>query len=180
MGLPGRSRLDVGGVGPREATPVAQGVGGQLGAVVAADVLGGPAPGAHEPVEDRDGRVGVDSPVALDRERLARVLVDDVQELQDPPVGGLIELEVERQTWSGRSAQKPIGGDGRLSEALALAAPSRDAQALLTPDPLHPRTAHAIDLGAPPVRKIPTNYRSASGGGRSMTPRLPDCPMTPR
>ena len=65
----------------------------------------------------------------------------------------------------------PAGGSRTIPRARARGA--RDP----TGDP---RTAHAIDLGAPPGRKIPTNYRSASGGGRSMTPRLPDCPLTPR
>jgi hypothetical protein len=34
--------------------------------------------------------------VTLDREGFARELVDDVQQLQGPPVGGLVELEVQR------------------------------------------------------------------------------------
>ena len=55
--LPRRSWLDVARSGAREATPVAQGVGRQLGAVVAADVLGGRAAGRDQPVEDGDRRV---------------------------------------------------------------------------------------------------------------------------
>ena len=35
-------------------------------------------------------------PGGHDRERLPRVLVDDVEQLQDPPVRGLVELEVQR------------------------------------------------------------------------------------
>jgi hypothetical protein len=52
----------------------------------------------HQAVEDGDRGVGVDPPLAADRERLAGVLVDDVQELQGAPVLSLVELEVERPT----------------------------------------------------------------------------------
>jgi len=59
-------------------------------------VLGRSTASGHQAIEDRDRGVGIDPSPALDRERLTGVLVDDVQELQDPPVGGLVELEVER------------------------------------------------------------------------------------
>jgi transcription elongation GreA/GreB family factor len=51
---------------------------------------------ASQPLKPRDGQVSVDAPLAENIKRLAGELVDDVQELQDPPVGGLIELEVKR------------------------------------------------------------------------------------
>ena len=69
--------------------------------------------------------------VALDRQRLAGVLVDDVQELQDPPVGGLVELEVERPDLVGALCAKPLGRHGRGAEAPALSAALGDALALL-------------------------------------------------
>jgi hypothetical protein len=53
--LPGRARLDVGGGGLAQAAPVAQGVGDQLGAVVAADVLGSGAAGGDEAFEQGNG-----------------------------------------------------------------------------------------------------------------------------
>ena len=54
--LPGRAGLDVAGPGLREAAEVAQGVGGEPGAVVAADVLGRCASLGHQAVEHCDGR----------------------------------------------------------------------------------------------------------------------------
>lgn len=59
-------------------------------------LLGRPATGGDEPLEHADGRVGVDPPPALDRERLTRVLVDDMKQRQDAAVGGLVEPVVER------------------------------------------------------------------------------------
>ena len=117
--------------------PAAQGVRRQLRAVVAADVLGRSTASGHQAIEDRDRGVGSDPSPALDRERLTGVLVDDVQELQDPPVGGLVELEVERPDLVGALCSKPIGRDGRVSEALTLSPALGDPEALLAPDPLH-------------------------------------------
>jgi hypothetical protein len=62
-------RLDVGAAGAAEAAPVAERVRGQLGAVVAADVLGRASAVGDETIEHPDGRVGVDPPLALDRQR---------------------------------------------------------------------------------------------------------------
>jgi len=72
-------------------------------------VLGRSTASGHQAIEDRDRGVGIDPSPALDRERLTGVLVDDVQELQDPPVGGLVELEVA-QTSLGRSARSRSAG----------------------------------------------------------------------
>ena len=58
--LPGRARLDVAGPGAGEAAPVAQRVGGQLGAVVAADEPRRGAALGDQAVQDGDGGVGVD------------------------------------------------------------------------------------------------------------------------
>jgi hypothetical protein len=80
--------------------------------------------------------VGVDASVTLDRECLAGELVDDVQQLQDPPVGGLIKLEVQRPHVIGVLGAQPLGPDGRGPEPLALASPLRHPQALLVPQPL--------------------------------------------
>jgi hypothetical protein len=62
---------------------------------VAADVLWRGPTGGDEAV---DAGVGVDAALAADRKRLVRVVIDDVQQLQDPPVGSLVEPEVERPT----------------------------------------------------------------------------------
>src|SRR5271167_343706 len=49
------------------------------------------------------------STAALDRERLASELVDDVQQLEVVTVGGLIELEVDRPHMIRRLGPQPVG-----------------------------------------------------------------------
>src|SRR5207244_12585401 len=93
--LPRRARVDVGAPCLREAAPVLERVGRELRAVVAADALGRAAAEGDEAVERGDGLIGVDPPATLDRKRLARELVDDVQQLQDVTVGSLVKLEVK-------------------------------------------------------------------------------------
>ncbi len=100
---------------------------GQLGAVVAPDVLWRPAPGEHQALERGDGSVGVDRPPALDRVRLAGELVNDVQQLEDPTVGGLIELDVERPDLIGALDEEPLdeeplGGNRRRAAGAFCAA----------------------------------------------------------
>jgi hypothetical protein len=108
----------------------------------------------HETVEYRDGRVGVDPPFALDRERLAGELVDDVQQLRHASIGGLVELEVECPHLVGPLRGQPRGGHGRLAEPPTLPAPLRHAQALLAPEALRPLAVQAPALlpeqGKPP------------------------------
>ncbi|MEJ7792417.1 MAG: hypothetical protein WKF65_10650 [Gaiellaceae bacterium] len=81
-----------------------------------------------DPVEDGDGAVGVDPPLDLDGERLAGVLVDDVQQLQDPAVAGRVELEVERPHLVWPLGPQPPRRDGRDAEPLPLALPRRRAR----------------------------------------------------
>ena len=78
--------------------------------------------------------------------RLAGVLVDDVQELQDPSVGGLVELVVERPDLIGVLGAQALGRHGRLSEALALAPAGGNSQALLAPEALHSLAIQAPTL----------------------------------
>jgi hypothetical protein len=59
-------------------------------------LLGCDTPLDDQAIELCDGPIGVDATLALHAERLAGELIDDVQELQGAPVGGLIELEVKR------------------------------------------------------------------------------------
>jgi hypothetical protein len=58
--LPGRAGFDVAGAGAGEAAPVPQGVGGEFGAVVAADELRMPSSLPDDLVEASDGGVRVD------------------------------------------------------------------------------------------------------------------------
>jgi hypothetical protein len=83
--LPGRAGLDVGGPSAAEAAPVAPGLGGELGAVVAADELRVAAPAADDLVQAGDGGVGVNGVLDEVGEGLASELVDDVQDLDHPP-----------------------------------------------------------------------------------------------
>jgi hypothetical protein len=64
----------------------------------------------------------VDPAVHRDGQGFAGVLVDDVEQLQDPTVGGLVELVVQRPQWSGCSAASRAAGAVQTPEPLALAA----------------------------------------------------------
>ena len=70
-------------------------------------------------------------------------LVDDVQQLEHMPVGGLIELEIERPHVAWALSAQPSVGCGRGAQPAALARAPRHPQALLAPQALH---ALAIDL----------------------------------
>jgi hypothetical protein len=61
-------------------------------------------------------------PGAADRERLPGELVHDVQQLQDVPVGGLVELEVKRPHVVGALGSQTARRDRGVPEPLALAA----------------------------------------------------------
>jgi hypothetical protein len=89
-----------------------------------------------EPIERGDRLVSIDPAVTLNRQRLAGELVDDVQQLEVVPVGGLIELKVDRPHVIGRLCPKAVGRDRGRPESLALAPLARDAQAFLAPQPL--------------------------------------------
>jgi hypothetical protein len=100
-------------------------MGGQLGAVVAADEARGPSALGDQAVQDGDGGVGVDPAVDLDSEGFTGVLVDHVEQLQDPPVGGLVELVVQRPHMIRMLGGQPVRRTGRGTEALAFAALGR-------------------------------------------------------
>ena len=88
-------------------------------------------------VEDVDGGVGVDAALAFHREGFAGELVNDVQLLEDPAVGGHVELVVKRPHVIGPLGAQALGWDGRVAEALALAPPARHSQAFFAPEALH-------------------------------------------
>src|SRR3954468_8663217 len=141
--LPGRAGLAERRCGPAVATPVSERVRGQLGTVVAADVRGRAAP-SGEALEHGDGLVCVDAPRDVHRQRLGRELVDDVQQLDHPAVGGLVELEVQGPDVIGTLGAQPPGRHGGLPEPLAFAAPRGDPEAFLAPEPLHALAIHAV------------------------------------
>lgn len=94
--LPRGSGVDVGRVDPGVAAPVDQRVGGQLGAVVHADVLRPPPQGGDQLVEDRHGRVGGERTRRPGSQRLPRELVDNVQKPDLSAINGDVDLEVQR------------------------------------------------------------------------------------
>jgi hypothetical protein len=112
---------------PPKRPPVPQGVGGEFGAVVAADEGGMAASGAGDLVEAGDGGVSVDAVVDEVREGLAGELVDDVQDLDRPPGRGDVELVVERPHVIRPLGPQPPTRRGGVAEALALAALGRHA-----------------------------------------------------
>ena len=121
-----------------------------------------------EALERRDDRVGVDAALDQHHQRLARELVDDVEQLQRPPVGGLVELEVERPHLVGALGAQPLGRHRRRRRAAgACACALRHPQALLAPQPLHPL---AVDLPA---------LLAQPGGARAGTPTA-DAPRRTR
>ena len=99
-----------------------------------------------EGLQHADGFVGVDVALDLHHERFAGELVDDVEQLQRPPVRGLIELKVECPYLVGPLGPQPLCRDGRLAQPPALASPLRHPQPLLAPQPLHPLAVHLPTL----------------------------------
>jgi hypothetical protein len=77
--LPWRAGLDVGAAGAGEPAPIPERIGGELWAVVTAHELRCPAPLGDQALELRDGGVRVDATLALDGQRLASELINDVQ-----------------------------------------------------------------------------------------------------
>jgi hypothetical protein len=72
------------------------------------------------------------------------VFVDDVEQLQDPAVCGLVELEVEAPDVVGALGPEPMRGAGRGSQTLALSLALRDLEA-----PLPPQALDLLAVGAP-------------------------------
>src|SRR4029450_164445 len=89
---------------------------------VAADEPWWPAAVGHQLVENTDGGVGVDPAFHDDGQRLAGVLIHDVEQLQSPAVLGLVELVVQRPHMVGALGRQPLRRPGGGAEALAFAA----------------------------------------------------------
>lgn len=68
-----------------------------------------------------------------------------MQQLQDVPVGGLVELEIKRPHMVRALGAQTTRRNRRVLEPLALAATLGNPQALLPPDALH---SLAVDLPA--------------------------------
>jgi hypothetical protein len=116
--------------------------------------------------------VGVDPPAALDCQRFTGELVDHVQELENPPVGGLVELEIQRPHVIRPRRAQPLDGHGGCAEPLALAPPLRHAQAFLAPQPLRALTVHAPALLEQQLMRAPVPPpRPAAGDPAQLRPQ---------
>lgn len=114
------------------------------GAVVTAHELRRPASLSDETIERGDGGVGVDPPATLDGESLASELVEHMQQLQDPAVGGLVELEVQCPHVVWVLGGQASGRHRRDAQSLSLSSPERHSQSLLAP-----QTLDALAVDAP-------------------------------
>jgi len=150
-------------------------VGGQLGPVVAADVLRGAALG-DEGLKHADGLLGGDAAIHAHRQYLPGELVDDVQQPQHPPVGCLVVLVVQRPQLVGALGPQPLSFG--ITGPAALARLLRHAQPFLAPQALH---ALAVDYMAvlaqmavratvPPPGLAPGGCRATAVAGRCPWP----------
>ena len=110
------------------------------------------APVNHKPFELVDQFLGGDTAFHEVAERFAGVLVDDRHNLDRPPIGGHVELEIGRPHLVGRiSIDLRRGGDAVAFSAATLRYP----QALLAPEPLEflvidiPTFGAGIMIGGP-------------------------------
>ena len=77
-----------------------------------------------------------------------RELIDDVAQLQRPPVGGLVELEVERPHVIRPLGPQPLRRDGRLAKPATLARALRHSGAGDAGGARHRRRPHGERAGA--------------------------------
>lgn len=121
--------------------PVADGVGDELRAVVAAQVPGGAALG-HDLGDDRDDVLGSEAPGGPQGEALAGVLVDHREDLEAGPRARLVVHEVAAPYVSGVGGLPALRRRGAEPAGLALAL--ADPQACLGPDALHALRVHLL------------------------------------
>src|SRR6516162_1079286 len=133
--LPGCAWFDVAGLDACEAAPVAEGVGDEFGAVVAADQLGCLAAAFDDPLKRLDRVIRAEAARCSGGQRLAGVLIGDGEDLDRSAVGGLVDEEVERP-----HLVRAGGGDvtGHPLAPAPSPRPWRQPQALVPPQPLHP------------------------------------------
>jgi hypothetical protein len=119
---------------------------GELRAVVTADEPRRGASFGNQALQHGHGGVGVDPAVDLDGEGFAGVLVHDVEQLEDPPVEGLVELVVQRPHMIRVLGRQPVRRDGRAAKSLAFAPLGRHAEAFLAPQALDGLAVHGPAL----------------------------------
>jgi len=89
------------------------------------------------------------APAHLDGQAETAVLVDHVEELEPPAIGGGVELEVQLLRRSPRATHRPGAGaqpvdvaPSRLPGVPSSACGGGPLQALLAPEPMHPLVVH--------------------------------------
>ena len=123
-----------------------------------------------ELLKDSDGLIGADAAVDVHREGFPGELVNDVEQLEHAPVGGLVELEVKRPHLTGPLRLKPAFRRGRGAGPGTLPRAARDAQALLAPQPLHPLAVHAPALLEQMIVRAPVAPTRPLRGERAKQP----------
>lgn len=108
---PRRAPLDVGGV------PARRHLSFSAQAIISGPVnvhaqMSRRSPGGDQLLDDEHHRVGVAAPTHTHGHGLPGELVDDVEQLEAPAVGGLFELKSSAHTWFGRSGGCPTCGSG--------------------------------------------------------------------
>jgi hypothetical protein len=110
---------------------------------------------ADDLVEHPGRVVGVDRAGHPHRQRLAGVLVDDVEQFQRAAVAGGVELEVQGPDMVGALGPQPLGGHGGLAEPLPLAFPLRHPE----PSSRHRRCIFLRFTAQPSARTAPQARR---------------------
>lgn len=169
--LPGGSWLDVGRNVDAALAPTLERVGDELRPVVTADI-GRCRVEAGELLKHRHHVLDLAAPAHPDGQAQAAGLVDHVEELQSPPIGGGVELEVHGphlvRMLSLVSPHQAVRGAGPF-----LLARSGPLEPFLSREPVHPLVVHQPALspqqavGHPPA---PPDVRS--GDFPEATPEL--------
>jgi len=138
--LPRRCCFDVGRVGAAVLAPALEGVGNQLRPAVAADV-GRSRVDAGQRLQQHHYVPGLASSAASDRQVEPAVLVTHLEELEPPPIGGGVELEVQCPHLVGMfslvTPHRAVSGACQL-----LLARSRALESFLPPEPVQPFVVH--------------------------------------
>src|SRR3974390_8119 len=127
--LPRRAGVDVTGVDVLRPAPGGAHLGAELRTVVQPQEPRGRAPPGGDGVQDGDRRFGADAPGGGTGQGLSGELVGDVEDLDGPPPGRLVEDEVDGPDVIGGSGTNPV----RVGPGLALPRPSTGHVGALVP-----------------------------------------------
>ena len=123
-----------------------------------------------QPLQHRHDRVRVDAALDHHHQRLARELIDDVEQLQRPSLPRSGRTGSRTPTRAIRAlGPQPLGRYRRLPEPAAFAPPPRHPQPLLAPQPLHPLAPPPSP--APAAGDVPIPHRWCASSRTSAAPR---------